>query len=539
MQKSLLFYKVCEGVTAEGNDNVLNIKQILPNANLSWPYRSDHPDIVHSMVYLHTQLEFPSLLDFTLNYEQSLLTIKPSSAYVAVMFRHRSELDSNSYYEAYFNKILSYYLTDDVGSALNFTYLVQLEERYAAIENNVYAYEDVLPVLGDFGQLVPEVWLERLENMLNTLVDPPMTPEFVNVINAHYMDNLAFLSSAYGETDMQMFLGWSVVQYASVYGNLDLVRNFYGTGKRAVSTQREACFDLASRLMGPALFVPFVNLLFPEVVRTDVANMAHDIRNALFGVAAFPNWWHNLDAVLFYLEEAQDRNLKFEYEHMPRMTTNFLDNLQLAVVASRAKRSRTLPRFEEHAEVHGEQKDEITATSALLDAYHGSRFYGIDYLDYSLMPYAVTYPLYQHDVPVGIRYGGLGYQISLATASRYIYSRPPRDYVSVIEKYDDCIRKNLTVSVAYRQNHLVEALSVDIVWSVAQRVKDFGKRRLAKVSGYTDQQLFFITFCLMQCFRQNNWENCDMPLRYNRYFAQAFSCEMDRAIVEKHCSVFS
>ncbi|XP_054920658.2 neprilysin-1-like [Dermacentor andersoni] len=66
------------------------------------------------------------------------------------------------------------------------------------------------------------------------------------------------------------------------------------------------------------------------------------------------------------------------------------------------------------------------------------------------------------------------------------------------------------------------------------------QHRLHGLDDYTDDQVFFLTYCLTTCATNNTGETCNVPLRQMQRFASAFRCSPGSPMnPEKKCTFFS
>ncbi|KAH7960331.1 hypothetical protein HPB49_018728 [Dermacentor silvarum] len=65
------------------------------------------------------------------------------------------------------------------------------------------------------------------------------------------------------------------------------------------------------------------------------------------------------------------------------------------------------------------------------------------------------------------------------------------------------------------------------------------QHRLRGLEDYSDDQVFFLTYCLMTCARNSSGEACNVPLRQMQAFADAFQCTTgSRMNPYKKCTFF-
>lgn len=521
VDKAAAFYQSCLAVTDENNDNVPKIKLILEKANLSWPYLSKYPNVIHSMVYLSTQWSWPSALDFRTRRDDGSIAVLPSKSFGSVMFRgFREDLKDDSTYQDYFDTILRHYTKDGYISTqpLNFTGLVELENMFTGIG---VSYNDRksqrMVKQGTAEEVFPKEWLGRMNQSLERFLNSTMRASRIVIYNPAFMETVFDLMSQHGESSMELFLGWNVVQFVSLYANRQLVYNVFGSKERAVGEHDLACFDLVTRLMSAPTIAAFVDTCFSRNIRTEVSEIARNVRETVFDTALITHDWRNLDTMWYFFNGSRDANLESEYSKYPVMGSNVIDNFPA-----------TLAAYKKSA-MYG-------VSDGVVEAFNTASFYVFLENEYSLMPYAINFPLYQEGVPMGIRYGGLGSEIAMATMVSYIRMHgenvPP-----VVTTFHECVHKKSTRQANFGAT--LSSMSVDAIWKASQKESDFGKRRLAKLTEYTDKELLFITFCFMRCLRQNEDEICNMPLRFNRHFSDTFSCkEPSRMMEPQQCQAF-
>ncbi|KAH7970232.1 hypothetical protein HPB49_001377 [Dermacentor silvarum] len=108
------------------------------------------------------------------------------------------------------------------------------------------------------------------------------------------------------ETIVELVLGWIAVQYTSPFANRQLIANYHNTLQHAEVYHRSSCFILTSYLMGIALFLPFLQRVYTEPVRTDVHHIAREVRRTVYQTLELGTYpWAELDVVFKYMEIAR------------------------------------------------------------------------------------------------------------------------------------------------------------------------------------------------------------------------------------------
>ncbi|XP_065286534.1 neprilysin-1-like isoform X2 [Dermacentor albipictus] len=89
---------------------------------------------------------------------------------------------------------------------------------------------------------------------------------------------------------------------------------------------------------------------------------------------------------------------------------------------------------------------------------------------------------------------------------------------------------------------LAPALTTSFIAHRRARIKDgrHVQHRLQGLDDYTDDQVFFLTYCLMTCATNSTGETCNVPLRQMQRFASAFRCRRGSPMnPKKKCTFFS
>ncbi|KAH6932059.1 hypothetical protein HPB50_002726 [Hyalomma asiaticum] len=74
----------------------------------------------------------------------------------------------------------------------------------------------------------------------------------------------------------------------------------------------------------------------------------------------------------------------------------------------------------------------------------------------------------------------------------------------------------------------------------ATAMDGYVQRRLHGLDEFDDDQVFFLTYCLMTCAVNSSGDSCNVPLRQMHRFASAFHCETDTPMnPQKKCTFFS
>lgn len=366
----------------------------------------------------------------------------------------------------------------------------------------------------------PRIPQRRWEEAIEREYQGNITVSALNLANKHLLVAFFELTAEIGETNMTFYLGWCAAQVMSLLGEMVLVQEYFHGLESPRSGHKTFCLELVHDLMGLAFYGGYVPQVITPALLDDVSNLIRNIRSTFDTKIASTSWFRpniifdkragRFDPALFFLESTYVAALDKLYETFPDMTNETLENVRLA---SRSLRRSSLTRihpFSEGGVVH---------------------FYRIAQADFFLLPQAVRIPMYDIDVPLGIKYGALGTDVASALSHILFehwssWSEESRD---VMRKRSGCYFDKVSTNGSLppsQMNFLKRVTAMHILWmahvSVAPVQSSAGP--LEPLPRLTDRHLLFVLSCYLLCGEPHGKQLCNQILQHTARFASVFQC---------------
>ncbi|XP_070381158.1 neprilysin-1-like isoform X1 [Dermacentor albipictus] len=537
-QKAARLFKSCEDIVTQDTDYVPRIRGYMRDANLHWP---EHPetreiesvDVFRSILELNDKWGWPCLLDLTADYV--------SDSTFEVFARPTRGLDQFQFHAA----------TLGVGSPAHRTYFDALYAHYGGgVLNGVtfeemlsYEHDIMLPLLEAY-HAPPrryvfernhsdtsgtwERWTSDIEDFYGLTGN-----ERIEIATSHheYFKLLIELIKT-KETIVELIIGWMAVQFTARFANRQLIANHYNTLEGAEEFHRKGCFAFASYLMGAALFLPFLERVYTEPVRTDARRIAREVRRVVYQRlerATYP--WAELDVAFKYMEIARMDDIEARFSQYPDMEASFVKNLRDAIKAYR--------------------RADIKAIGGMLQPWVlESHFYhpniNRDRFDYALKPSILMTPMYHMTAPTAVRLGTFGVEVAKATVVSYMELRFQGHGTDPLDRFQSCFfgvedkqRQGEPTPqwISLMETNVVDSVALDVALMVLKLVPSFDEERLQDVP-LTGHQLFYVVHCYTLCAEENGTALCNGPLKHKEDFANVFSCPPYSNMRSEECPGF-
>ncbi|KAH6930483.1 hypothetical protein HPB50_014077 [Hyalomma asiaticum] len=341
------------------------------------------------------------------------------------------------------------------------------------------------------------------------------------------MTDVLQLWSDLGEDRLHLFVSWCTVQVAALYANQELIESYYDKSSRKARAHHGAfCLSRAMSLSGPkALFLnQYIRKLHQAgddaYARTVTSSVREAFHNRLSSwtyynpnVTVIPDWKYLTSAFRYFDTVSSDPTVA-PPEPLPDMSTDsFVHNWHK--VAQSVMGTAGL-------------------AAALLYSVTRHRYYlaSPDAGDFELLPYALSFPLFQADLTDALNYGGLGAVVSQALGRILMkaYAAYPESE-GPINAVLECLRQDPYSQSSSDDVGVVfgpEAFALGALVEAYRNVTA-PDRSLAGMEEYSAMQLFFIALCYNKCegMSTGSWEPlCNVPLRHLPAFAEAFQCKL-------------
>ncbi|KAH7970779.1 hypothetical protein HPB49_015515 [Dermacentor silvarum] len=533
-QRAARLFKTCNDIVTQDTDYVPRIRGYLRDANLHWPQHPDTRDIesvdvFRSILEINEKWGWPCLLDFRTDYISETRFERSFKSFinVQVVFRPTGGIDESQ----------SQVFTLGFGSPAHRSYFQTLYAHYGGgVVDGVtfeemlnYEYEIMQPLLRAYYTPPRRYMFERNHSDTSGIRErwTSVIEEFydlsgnerieISTTHEEYFKVLVELITT-KEPIVELVLGWMAVQYTSRFANRQLIANYHNTLAGAEDFHRRMCFSSTGFLMGTALFLPFLERVYTEPVRTDVRRIASEVRRTVYQKLEHGTYpWDELDVVFKYMEIARVDDIEARFSKYLDMETSFVKNLRDAIKAKRQTDTE---------DIGGMPPPWLRAN----DLYHSYTRH--DRFDYALKPSILVPPMYHLTAPQPVRLGTFAVEVAKATIESYMGLRFQGHRTDALDNLQFCFFDIKTKERQEEQSpewirlveaNMLDSAALDIALSVLKLVPSFDEDRLHDVP-LTGHQLFYVAHCYTQCGEENGTSLCNEPLRHKEDFANTFSC---------------
>ncbi|KAL3203957.1 hypothetical protein MRX96_041623 [Rhipicephalus microplus] len=249
------FFSSCIAVTIGYSDDVGTVRAYLEEAGVTWPRMPSNPDVMDTLLYLDSKLNWPSILQFHVKEEKRAVkvSIKP-----AMSFRElasvRARLNTREAKRRYFDVIFRNY-GKGVPEEQAYSQVTEVEELMATqLESVMSRHRD--------GSPFEEIDIDQLSNdssswtvlVANRLRIPGKVRYYTS--NKPFLAAFFTLWSQYGDSKMHLYVSWCAVCVTAPFANRDLFRNHYGHDASDIKL-RQHCLFLSYQIFGEDIFAEF------------------------------------------------------------------------------------------------------------------------------------------------------------------------------------------------------------------------------------------------------------------------------------------
>ncbi|KAK8774522.1 hypothetical protein V5799_010943 [Amblyomma americanum] len=515
-QRAAAVYQSCDSVFRGDNDELPAVAAALADAGIVWPRPSVGADALRTLLYCSLRLGWDTLLHFVVDETQEVV-LSPGRSLRLVLRGHLSREKSVSK-QAYFRTLRSSFRREGAPS-VSYENMSAVADPALSLLLKVYERGDgerysVDWVLRTTGTVLTEARLLKALGMFNLSLPDGLR---LSTTQPEYLWTLLDIWKSEGEDSFHLFVSWCTVQVAALYANKPLIMNYYDNHvhiaavqhkafcvSRAVFFSRQATFGRynADVLQGNSTAVARgITLAVRAAFNYRLSRWAHYDEN----ITVVTNW-ASLDKVFRSFKEGPAHELGAA--QVPDMTESFVGNWQNSV-------------FLKNPGPVEEIVQSICELSLYIPLWGES--------DFQLMPYSLTFPLFDIELPEAINYGGLGGQVASAIGALFLESYHE---LNVSKVFSECIapagaEEKILFYTAYASGYgaLVDAFKMRGP-SLSPAIPSFGE--------YTDLQLLFIASCYTLCLGKGNHPRCDMIVQHVPEFSDAFQCSSDQPMNRSH-----
>ncbi|XP_065284028.1 neprilysin-like isoform X1 [Dermacentor albipictus] len=523
-QRAAAVYRSCVSLFEGGRDDLPAVRKALDDAGIVWPHPSTDADVLYTLMYCSLKLGWDVLLNFDIVANNSsrrrsaVELIAGPGRLFSFLYEKHMRLHFNGEGEANFEFLKERFQRNNTATL---TYSQTQGSAYLALQKIFYAgamrtgsAEKLIPDASDIG-LTEAKWTATLRKLNMSLAEDPL----LTTTNVAYVNALLDLWRSNGSDSFHTLVSWSTVQVAALFANRELIYNYYGDNYKVAQVHYGIfCATRAMFFSRQALFARYNADVFQGKAGPIARELALSVRLAFW--RRLSNWtyfdenitvvadWSSLTTAFHNFEKQSEENETVVRGQVPDMTDSLLSNWQHSAAV------RNTP-----------EVDQMLFSMIRLRYYvhsYGKR-------DFQLMPYALSFPLFDSTLPPSVNYGGFGYEVTVALGelllSAYIYDigKVP-EIVSLYRcllasQYGNVEDADFFVAQTIGLNALVDA------YERSGRALDNALKGLEKYRGLP---LVFIALCYVQCDGSvtvgMDEAACNLPLKQLPRFAEAFDC---------------
>ncbi|KAH7981278.1 hypothetical protein HPB49_022890 [Dermacentor silvarum] len=363
-------------------------------------------------------------------------------------------------------------------------------------------------------------WRIALAELFGIGQDPDVQ---VVIRNPGIVKQVFHLPSLLSHERFALSVGWMMVQLLSLVANQEVVVHVLSGGYRedTEAAQLVACFDLVRTTMRFALNADYVNQVATRATLNDVAVIVRRVNQNIREQVRLspdiedikvPSYDNETGDVFRYLEKSTDA-------HLGRKFSAFTDISPVLHILSRGFTQVLEPIPSIFL------KSKWVTRRVMLSAIK-ERSYREE-LDFTLMAYALAFPVYEADAPLSFKYGSRGSVVGTSLAELFFANG------SWTEVAEERLHHAITCFLGHNKNSSSLSLlewdpvfmftSVQATWwacRVAQT--NHGLEHIKNLPDMSGAGLFFV-WCYLKCGDAFGEYACNVPLSHSLAFAEAYN----------------
>lgn len=535
-QRAAVLYRSCEDVLQGRRDELAVVKAALDEAGIVWPQVSQQADALRTLLYSSVKLGWDAVLSFDVvggfGKTAEKIVVGPGRSFQFLLSRFTGR-ETTSKQRAYFEVLRSNFQREDARSNSTVTYKQIQGVAESSLSNLALYYT--------FGarQHQPAAWLanasgaglteDRWLNALRSVNISLRDGAHMSTTNMNYVKTLLTIWEKHGEDAFHLFVSWCTVQVAALYANKDLIDNYYYKSfEKAQVYHRAFCLSRTVFFFRQVPFEKYVE----DTLQGNAAAVAKEI--ALSVRLAFSqrlSSWDHYDenvTVVANWNSLKTAFRNFEYNKhgnaahggasgkMPDMTSSFVSNWQHSVLVT--------------------DPDEAVD---LAYAVYNLQIFTFDWKeqDLQVMPYSLSFPLFDPVLPAPLNYGGFGSEVVGALGSIFLHSYWDQENAS--RSLINCMQKSWSRREVYADYYLQQAVGYRALVDAYRRNGPHSAWVLQGLEQFSDLQLLFMATCFGMCLGGYHAQNqCNLLMLHVPEFAEAFRCALeDRRNFPQQCQL--
>ncbi|KAH6936292.1 hypothetical protein HPB50_015222 [Hyalomma asiaticum] len=519
-QRAAAVYRSCMSLLEGSRDELPAVLKALDDAGIVWPQPSKGADVLYTLLYCSMKLGWDVLLNFYVaassNGSPVQLVAAPGRL-LSFPYEKYRRLDATEERAKYF-EFLKQRFKRNTTVTLTFNETVGFEERvletlsYQITGRTRAGKVESFPNAADIGVTVAK-WITTLKKLDRSLtkVSSLVTTDigYVNVLLDLWRSN--------GSDCFHALVSWFTVQVAALFANRELIYNYYDENYNMAQVHYGIfCATRAMFFSRQALFTRYNAHVLHGKAGTIARELTLSVRTAFR--RRLSNWtyfdenitvvanWSSLAMVFHNFEVHGEENETVIARQLPDMSDSFVSNWQHSVLVT----------------------SEPEVEDMLYSMLH-LNYYVISYgkRDFQLMPYALSFPLFDPMLPSSVNYGGFGLEIAEAL-SHLLLTFYDASMLAQNVSLVDCLLASHFGGVSYPEFYASQTFGLNAVLDAYERSGRDSDNAVQGLEKYRGLPLLFIAMCYFQCdgsgFEGDGEAVCNLPLQQLPRFAEAFHC---------------
>ncbi|XP_075749157.1 neprilysin-1-like [Rhipicephalus microplus] len=519
VQRASVFYNSCNALLQGDHDELADVKDLLSRVGVTWPMRDKRTDVLGLLLTTSLVLGWDSVLYVGTRYagtrrKESDVLLSAGRAFWRVIVEYK-DLGSYSQKQRYFE-----YLRDKfsrgTGRKVSFSETIRAQEVMTVVLANTDRSGVVkLPIAHSWlNDMTVNMSLARSAEVFSAHNITVNNRSTVMASGGTFVRVFFDLIRRHGQRMVHTYVSWCTVQIAVLFTNSDLIVDYYGNRENAILRHGIFCLGRVYDVLGDASFFKFVGIALGETSQADVRTILLSVRHAYrrrIETWSFYNAertvisnWTSLDTVMAAVISEEHMNVPWS-ETIPDMTNSFIRNwLRMQKSPKRHGLGRT---------VIDSMNMHVTVSKVR---------------DFVLLPLAFSLPVYDEQLPVAVKYAGLGAQAAKAIGElalkRYSDSDAILEAMACIAEAPFSQRENAA-------NVFNDVLSIKGLLTALRNSSD-ETARLVSFENYSAVQLLLMAWCFLKCESKSSLFRpvCDAPLQHISDFSREFRCKLGSSL---------
>ncbi|XP_075543853.1 neprilysin-1-like [Dermacentor variabilis] len=552
-QKAALLYQSCEAVAQRHRDDTGQFRNLLAKGGLTWPQPAEKKPAFNNsdgfffdaIVYSHFQVGFDPV--FTVG--------KVADAIVTVQLRDvipdwihtRGEWKATHAYDDKLRRVCRHFSHQRGTCEAELTAFASVDDEVSRALTVLFREDNGPPLnrsqFENASSARPfDAWARVFSKLLSVALEQVQSPATrFDLKDPAFFRALNKALAKFSEDTMVLYMAWITIFNLGPLFSAELSDSMAGSAPSSTPDRivEARCLVLMEKLLGQCMPAAFVQLNVAQEAQEDIRRITKNIDYPL-----------NITLTQFTANGSQPARDFSKFTTRPHL---FGDNGRFASVAELEQAAAdALPKMSDSVLANYRQIMSFRRAhlgkvllrtlriggcyAPKLDRVNYYRFYDHACRSVVVSPIAATLPIYDEQTSSGLRYGAIGSLVSEALFEAFYETR---DDLSPTQREKlnsarTCIERSIfkVDTVENMEEAFLLYGGHVALWSAYRSEVYLQDRRLPGLEDYSEDMLFFIAFCLIQCGGSVMPRDtlCNIPLKSSSYFADAFTCPLGSAM---------